>query len=71
MDSDIAIGRAGDIASTLPLYYAMIIIFGALVVVWIIGVIMSCSYMIKDLQVVRTTRGRTQSLSHGRPTANR
>lgn len=64
-------GFTGDIMSTLPIIYTMGIVFGALVLVWVVGCILSCSYMLMDLSVVRPSRGRTQSQSRGGPTAYR
>ena len=62
----ISTGDAGNIASTLPsTIYPMVVLVGALLLVWAIGVILASSYMLKDLQVVRPTRGRTQSQPRG------
>ena len=61
----ISTGQAGNIESTLPVIYAMIVIFGALVVVWIVGVILSCAYKIMDSRVVRPTREKSQSRGGG------
>lgn len=62
----ISTGNAGNIASTLPsTIYPMVVLVGALLLVWAIGVILASSYMLKDLRVVRPARGRTQSQPRG------
>ena len=58
-------GFAGDIWSTCPTMIVIAIVFGALLLVWLIGVILSFSYYLKDLHLVRPTRGRSQSQSRG------